>query len=104
MAAVALLAAAVTMRNDQLSGVLSGAQITASGNMLGEVGSVRLSQVRPCSRGEIPDVSRLCHLVLSGRCDSYPYARYAAAQREHLLSIRDRPLPRLHDDDGRLPV
>ena len=103
-AAVALLAAAVTMRNDQLSGVLSGAQITASGNMLGEVGEVRLSQVRPCSRGEIPDVSRLRLLVLSGFCDSYPYAAYAAAQREHVLSVCDRPLPRLHNHDGRLPV
>lgn len=58
-AAVAALAAAVTMRSDELSGVLGGARITASGNMLGEVGAVQLSQAPPCSRSERPDVSSL---------------------------------------------
>lgn len=58
-AAVAALAAAIEMRNDELTGVLSGARVTASGNLLGEVGEVDLAQARPCSRNEQSDVRQL---------------------------------------------
>lgn len=74
-AAVAALAAAVTMRSDELSGVLRGARITATGNMLGEVGSLQLSQAPPCSRSERPDVRKLA--TPSWYCRLHTLARTA---------------------------
>lgn len=66
-AAVADLAAAITIGTGTLPGVLSGARITASGNMLGEVGQVQLSQALPCARDERPDVNgHTCSAFIQG--------------------------------------
>ena len=65
--AVADLAAAITIGTGTLPGLLSGARITASGNMLGEVGQVQLSQVLPCNRYEAPDANgNTCSMFVQG--------------------------------------
>ncbi len=123
--AASALVAAVEMRNDELTGVLSSARVTASGNLLGEVGEVDLSQARPCSRNEQPDVRQLS-TVLAPSCLGRLHTRAChaceqlgrqlpsvlkliaplgdAAQREHVFNVRGWTLSRLPDDDGCLQL